>query len=38
MRHPHEPYDLKTRLIVGLIFGAIAGIIYGIIELWKWLF
>lgn len=34
----HEPPGAKDRLIVGLIFGAIAGIIYGIVQLWKWLF
>jgi hypothetical protein len=37
MKH-HDPYDFKDRLMVGLILGAIAGIVYGITELWKWLF
>lgn len=38
MREPYEPYDFKNRLIAGLILGAIGGLVYGAIELYKWLF
>jgi hypothetical protein len=35
MREYKDPYNFKTRLIVGLILGAIAAIVYGISELIK---